>query len=118
MSGEAQENALECLLFDPVRDPSLESRLAALMEEIRVARLVAHMRPYLPSSATAATQPMPQVHPAASPTGVFIPAQRTRTSRIGLSPPAAAEQARIKAARAARRSPPPGSHTPYSGSTR
>ncbi len=34
---------------------------AAVEEEIRVARLVAHMRPYLLSSAAVATQPMAPV---------------------------------------------------------
>lgn len=47
-----------CLLLAPLQEVSLTSRLDAVTEEMRVARLIAHMRPYLPSSTAAATQPM------------------------------------------------------------
>lgn len=51
------------LLFEAVCEPTVAGRLAEVGEELRVARLVAHMRPYLPSSQTARTQPMPAVVP-------------------------------------------------------
>ncbi len=103
MSGEAQENALECLLFDTVRDPSLQTRLAALMEEIRVARLVAHMRPFLVSSASAATQPLRAV----------IPAQRGVADAIEQR--RLADNVRRRDGAVPDRRPP---SAPYSGSTR
>lgn len=46
------------MLLAPIQEVSLTSRLDAVTEEMRVARPVAHMRPYLPSSTVAATQPM------------------------------------------------------------
>lgn len=109
MSGEAQTNALARLLFVPVCEPSTSARLEALMEEIRVARLIAHMRPYLVSSATAVTRPMVPVqrrvtHPAEKRLDDITADTRRRATR----PPPAAPAHR----------PLPGSDVPYSGSTR
>lgn len=97
------------LLFEAVCEPTVAGRLADVGEELRVARLIAHMRPYLPSSQAARTQPMQ----------VVIPAQRGVADAI--------EQRRLDGnvrrleahyrAVAARRDPPTPS-TPYSGGTR
>lgn len=58
MNGPDPSNALARLLLDSACAPTVTERLDALMEEVRVARLVAHMRPYLLSSTTEQTQPM------------------------------------------------------------
>lgn len=48
------------LLFGPILESSVPARLGAVAEELRVARLVAHLRPYLLSSTVAATHPVEQ----------------------------------------------------------
>ncbi len=103
MSSEAQESALARMLFPPVCETSTSARLAALMEEIRVARLVAHMRPFLVSSASAATQPLRAV----------IPAQRGVADAIEQR--RLADNVRRRDGAVPDRRPP---SAPYSGSTR
>lgn len=106
MSSETQESALARLLFVPVCDPSTSTRLDALIEEVRVAQLVAYMRPYLVSSATAVTQPMVPVQRRAP-----HPAEK-RLDDITADAPRRA--ARPPAAPPRRRYP----DIPYAGSTR
>lgn len=108
MSSEAQESALARLLFVPVCDPSTSTRLDAVMEEIRVARLVAHMRPYLVSSACAATQPLRAVIPAQRGVANVIEQRR-------LADNARRRENTPRSAPPVRRQYP---QTPYSGSTR
>lgn len=102
------------LLFGPILEPVLTDRMAAVADEVRCARLVAHMRPYLLSSAVAATLPLRAV----------IPAQRraTRPDERRLDDTAALLLARRDAPRTEahrsamqRRYPPT---TPYTGGTR
>ncbi len=104
MSGEAQEDALTRMLSGSMRDPS--TRLDALLEEVRVARLVAHMRPYFLSSASAATQPMVAVPPRTGP--------RPHQDKWDTFVTAAFSAVRPRLPPAS----PPGPHIPYSGSTR
>lgn len=61
MTASSAGDALARMLFDSATEPSLAARLDGLAEEVRVARLIAHLRPFLPSS---------------TPTPILVPAQR------------------------------------------
>lgn len=91
------------LLFEAVCEPTVAGRLADVGEELRVARLVAHMRPYLPSSQVARTLPM-------------VPVQRraTHPAEQRLDDIAATTRRRVQRGRSPFNVPT----VPYSGGTR
>lgn len=80
MTGDAPRrlpaDARAGLLVDPATEPSFPARLDGLLDEVRVARLIAHMRPYLLSSPVCVTQPMPPVVPAQRQADAVLAEQR------------------------------------------